>query len=41
MINLTEAYSFSLGTEPFEVLGFENEDELEAALALLMEETSI
>ena len=36
MINLTEPFIDSLGTEPFEVLGFESEEELEAVLLVLM-----
>jgi len=40
MINLTEPFVDSVGTEPLEVLGFETEEELEAALKGLMEEVS-
>jgi len=38
MINSTELLIDSLGNEPFEVLGFENEEDLETALAELMEQ---
>ncbi len=38
MINSTEILIDSLGDEPFEVLGFENEQDLEVVLSELMEQ---
>ncbi len=41
MINLAETFVQSLGAEPFDVLGFESEEELESALIGLMEELTL
>ncbi len=38
MITSLETEVYSIGTEPMEVLGFENEKDLEAALFPLMQE---
>ncbi len=41
MITSSEIFIESLGTEPFEIFGFQTEEELESALLPLLEEVNL